>query len=106
MHAATYSCDLFKIYLFYAHEYSIHMYVFVTEEGIRQKRGWDSITEGCEPPYGFWEMNSGPLEEWSVFLTTGPFFQPLLCLSALPGCVSMYHMCAGCSWRPEECQIP
>lgn len=21
------------------------------------------ITDGCEPPYGYWESNSGPLEE-------------------------------------------
>ena len=29
----------------------------------RQKRDPDRITDGCEPPYGCWELNSGPLEE-------------------------------------------
>jgi hypothetical protein len=28
------------------------------------------ITDGCEPPCGRWEVNSGPLEEYSVLLTT------------------------------------
>ena len=35
-----------------------------------QKRASDPITDGCEPPCGCWELNSGPLEEQSVLLTT------------------------------------
>jgi hypothetical protein len=31
---------------------------------------------GCEPPCSCWELNSGPLEEQSVLLTSEPFFQP------------------------------
>jgi len=27
---------------------------------------------GCEPPCGHWDLNSGPLEEQSVLLTTEP----------------------------------
>jgi hypothetical protein len=38
-----------------------------------QKRASDPITEGCEPPCGCWELNSGPLEEQ---LTTEPSLQP------------------------------
>jgi hypothetical protein len=30
-----------------------------SEKGIR------SITDGCEPPCGYWELNSGPLEPLS-----------------------------------------
>jgi hypothetical protein len=33
-----------------------------------QKRASDSITDGCEPPCGCWELNSGPLEEQPLFL--------------------------------------
>jgi hypothetical protein len=33
------------------------------EEGIR------SHSDGCEPPCGCWELNSGPLEEQSVLTT-------------------------------------
>jgi hypothetical protein len=33
-----------------------------------QKRSSDPITDGCEPACGCWELNSGPLEEQSVFL--------------------------------------
>ena len=36
----------------------------------------DLITDGCEPPCGCWELNSGPLEEHSVLLTTEPSLQP------------------------------
>ncbi|XP_057616168.1 zinc finger protein 793-like [Chionomys nivalis] len=41
-----------------------------------QKRAPDPITDGCEPPCGCWELNSGPLEEQSMLLTSEPFLQP------------------------------
>jgi hypothetical protein len=34
-----------------------------------------SITGGCQPPCGCWELNSGPLEEQSVLLTAETSFQ-------------------------------
>ena len=34
-----------------------------------QKRTSDLITDGCEPPCGCWELNSGPREEKLVLLT-------------------------------------
>jgi hypothetical protein len=34
------------------------------------------ITDSCELPCGCWELNSGPLEEQSVLLTTEPSLQP------------------------------
>jgi hypothetical protein len=37
---------------------------------IHQKRASDPIIDGCEPPFGCWDLNSVPLEEQSVFLTT------------------------------------
>ena len=37
----------------------------------------DLIIDGCEPPFGCWELNSGPLEEQSVLLTIEPSPQPL-----------------------------
>ena len=40
-----------------------------------QKRASDPITDVCEPPWGCWELNSGPLEEQSVLLTTEPSLQ-------------------------------
>jgi hypothetical protein len=43
------------------------------EEGI--------ITDGCEPPCGCWELNSGPSEEWSVLLTAEPSLQPASLIS-------------------------
>jgi hypothetical protein len=35
-----------------------------------QKWASDPITDGCEPPYGGWELNSGPLEEQTMLLIT------------------------------------
>jgi hypothetical protein len=40
------------------------------------EEGIDSITDGCEPSCGCWELNSGPLEEQSVLLTAEPSLQP------------------------------
>ena len=40
------------------------------------KKASDPITDGCEPPCGCWELNSGPLDEQqSVLLTTEPSLQ-------------------------------
>jgi hypothetical protein len=36
----------------------------------------DLIQDGCEPPCGCWDLNSGPSEEQSVLLTTEPSLQP------------------------------
>jgi hypothetical protein len=35
-----------------------------------------SLMGGCEPPCGCWDLNSGPLEEHWVLLTTEPSLQP------------------------------
>ena len=35
-----------------------------------QKRASNPITGACESPCVFWELNSGPVEEKSVLLTT------------------------------------
>jgi len=42
------------------------------------ERASDPITDGCEPPCGCWDLNSGPLEEQSVLLTTEPILQLLI----------------------------
>ncbi|KAM7329170.1 hypothetical protein ACRRTK_010783 [Alexandromys fortis] len=41
-----------------------------------QRRAPDLIIDGCEPPCGCWELNSGPLEEQPVLLTSEPSLQP------------------------------
>jgi len=52
---------------------SICMYTFMLKEGIRSS---DPNTNGCEPPCGCWELNSGPLAEQLVFWTAEPSLQP------------------------------
>jgi hypothetical protein len=32
--------------------------------------------DGCEPPYGCWDLNSGPSEEHSALLSAEPSLQP------------------------------
>ena len=40
-----------------------------------------SLMDGCEPPCGCWDLNSGPSEEQSALLTAEPSFQPGMKLS-------------------------
>jgi hypothetical protein len=56
------------IYFMWAHCHSLQTH---------QKRASDPNTDGCEPPCGYWKLNSGPLEEQSVLLTAEPSLQPL-----------------------------
>ena len=42
-----------------------------------QKREPDPITDGCEPTCGCWKLDSGPLEEQPMLLTSEPCLQPL-----------------------------
>jgi hypothetical protein len=41
-----------------------------------QKQTSDPIIDGHEPPWGCWELNSGPLEDQPVLSTIEPPFQP------------------------------
>jgi hypothetical protein len=42
-----------------------------------KKRASDLITDGCEPPCGCWNLNSGPSKEQSALLTAKPSLQPI-----------------------------
>lgn len=48
-----------------------------SEEGIRSP-GTGAI-DSCEPPYGCWQQNTGPVQE-QVLLTTEPSLQSPPCL--------------------------
>jgi hypothetical protein len=50
----------------------------------KPKRALDPITDGCEPPRSRSELNSGPLEERSVFLTSEPSLHPTLLPTPYP----------------------
>jgi hypothetical protein len=72
-----------------------------------QKRALDPITDGCEPPCGWWELNSGPLEEQPVLLTTEPSLQAFnlpfhssiyVCFLCVV-CVCGVHVCI---WVPKD----
>lgn len=49
-----------------------------------QKRALDPTIDGCVPPYGFWELNAGPLEGQSMFLSAAPSLQPPDCMLLMP----------------------
>ena len=68
-------------------------YVYNIPEG--QKRAPDLITDGCEPPCGCWELNSGPLEEQAMLLTAEPSLQPSDLLRLKFHMVVNYHVGAG-----------
>jgi hypothetical protein len=55
------------------------LFIFVHCSSLQTHQKWvpDPITDGCEPPCCFWELNSGPWEEQSVLLTPEPSFQTL-----------------------------
>jgi hypothetical protein len=57
-----------KMYLLYLYEYTVFQ--------VHQKRASDPISDGCESPCSCWELNSRPLQEQSVLLTTEPTLQP------------------------------
>lgn len=50
----------------------------------RPEEGVDSlgpgVTDVCELPYKYLDLNMGPLEKQTVLLTAEPFLQPLLLL--------------------------
>jgi hypothetical protein len=49
-------------FIYFMHTHKIHCCFFQTH----QRRALDPTVDGCEPPCGCWELNSGPLEEQSV----------------------------------------
>jgi hypothetical protein len=58
-------CTYYKkgfIYLFYVYDYNYSCLQ------THQKRASAPITDGCEPPCGCWELNSGALEAMSPTL--------------------------------------
>jgi hypothetical protein len=62
---------VFKLHLIILYEYNCHSFQ------IHQKEASYAITDGCEPQYDFWKLNSGPLEEKSVFLIAGSPLQTI-----------------------------
>ena len=57
---------LFKKDLFIICKYTVAVFQ------IPQKRASDFIIDGCEPPCGCWDLNSGPSAEQSVLLNSEP----------------------------------
>ena len=49
------------------------------------------LTDGCEPPCGCWDLNSGPLEEQSVLLSAESSLQPVCMHVCMYVC--MYELC-------------
>jgi hypothetical protein len=43
---------------------------------MHQKKASDLVVDGCEPPCGCWDLNSGLSEEQSVLLPAEPSRQP------------------------------
>lgn len=58
--------------------------LMLVAQGVQQ-RALDSprtgFIDGCEPPYGFWDLNPGPLEELQASLAAEPSLQPCCALN-------------------------
>ena len=68
---------IFKIIILVFHVYgfvSVDHVCAVTEKRVLGSPG-TVITDGCQPPCGCWDLNSGPLEDQPVLLTTEPSLQ-------------------------------
>ena len=64
-----------------------------------QKRASDLITDGCEPSYGCWDLNSRPSEEQLTLLTPEPSLQPFEHISKQYLCVvDADHYCHLVMW--------
>jgi len=56
---------------------STYLSIYITTLSLSSDTQEEGIRSHYEPPCGCWELNSGPLEEQSVLLTTEPSLQPL-----------------------------
>jgi hypothetical protein len=63
----TYSCAP-ELSFFFLKMYLLYVSTLSCLQTL-QKRASDLVTDGCEPPYGCWDLNSGPSEEQSGALT-------------------------------------
>jgi hypothetical protein len=63
-------------FFFFKDLFNICEYIVAVFRHTRRGHRISLHTDGCEPPCGCWELNSGPLEEQSVLLTTEPSLQP------------------------------
>jgi hypothetical protein len=92
---------VFKKDLFILCEYTVTIFR-------HQKRASDLITDGCEPPCGCWELNSGPLEVHRVSLCgpscPGTHFvdQAGLKLRNLPASISRVLGLKACATMPGQ----
>jgi hypothetical protein len=67
---------LFFSFFSFFNIFTLFIWVYCSYLQTHQKRASDPITDGCEPPCGCWELNSGALEEQSVLLTAESSLQP------------------------------
>jgi hypothetical protein len=85
--------------------YLVYVYETVALSSDTLKRALDPITDGCEPPSGCRELNSEPLEEQPVPLTTEPSLHPKLGSFALLSKLlklSMHSFLNIDSWPPPQ----
>ena len=86
--------NLKKIFILYVHFiYLFIMYTIFLPVCLPagQKRASDFISDGCEPPCGCWELNSGPLEEQAMLLIAEPSLQ-LHMFTFLSVSISVHHV--------------
>jgi len=90
----------FLSFFFFLKTFILYMWVHCSCLQTHQKRASGPITDGCEPPCGCWELNSGPLQEQSALLTAEPSLQPQYFGFSIPLFISP------CSFEGTESAMP
>jgi hypothetical protein len=82
-----YAYDIYDIYLYLSISISTYVFVHVLLS-VEAQRGIESLDTGvsdsCELPCGFWELNPGPQEKQTVLLIDGLSLQPLVIMFYIP----------------------
>jgi hypothetical protein len=65
----VYIAGVLSFFFFFKDLFIYYMKVHCSCLQTLQKRESDLVTDGCEPPCGCWDLNSGPSEEQSGALT-------------------------------------
>jgi hypothetical protein len=69
-------CYVMLCYVMYVFIYLMNMSTLSACTSAGQKKSSEHITDGCKPPCDCWELNSGPLVEQAVLLSTEPSLPP------------------------------
>jgi hypothetical protein len=87
--------SLFFFFFFFKDLFILNMWTYCHCFQTHQKRASDPITDGCEPPCGCWELNSGSLER-AVSALNCWVISPALILVSYTRRAELFQGCFSC----------